>query len=97
MLIKEVELSNFKGVENGKVTLSPLTILIGSNNAAKSTILESLFLAPNPFRDVPYSFPDLNIFHQKLLKRYTICIEPLITKVMLFCYIIMLRLLHQLS
>lgn len=27
---------------------------MGGNNSAKSTILEALFLAPNPFRRVPY-------------------------------------------
>jgi len=59
-LIKEVEFTNFKGIEKGKIELFPLTILIGSNNAAKSTILEALFLAPNPFRDVPYVIPESN-------------------------------------
>lgn len=68
MLIKEVEFSNFKGIEKGKIELYPLTILIGSNNAAKSTILEALFLAPNPMRDVPYSIPGSLSFPSKAVE-----------------------------
>jgi hypothetical protein len=68
-LIKEVEFSNFKGIEKGRIELYPLTILIGSNNAAKSTILESLFIAPNPFREVPYFIPEFGS-HQALAILY---------------------------
>ena len=53
-MIRRLELRNFKGVERGGVELSPLTILVGPNNSGKTTILEALFLAPNPFRTVPY-------------------------------------------
>ncbi|MGA2385806.1 MAG: ATP-binding protein [Candidatus Bathyarchaeia archaeon] len=67
-LIKEVEFSNFKGIEKGKIELHPLTILIGSNNAAKSTILEALFLAPNPFRNVPYFIPESQSFPSKAIE-----------------------------
>lgn len=68
MLIKEVEFSNFKGIEKGKIELYPLTILIGSNNAAKSTVLEGLFLGPNPFRSVPYFIPGSLNFPSKALE-----------------------------
>jgi len=34
--------------------LAPLTILLGANNSGKSSILEALFLGPNPFREAPY-------------------------------------------
>ncbi|MCD6263800.1 AAA family ATPase [Candidatus Bathyarchaeota archaeon] len=52
-----LQLRNFKGVKNGEVEFAPLTILIGPNNSGKTTILEALFLAPNPFREVPYILP----------------------------------------
>jgi len=48
-------LRNFKGVKEGKLELSTITILLGANNSEKTTILEALFLASNPFRIVPYN------------------------------------------
>lgn len=53
-MINELQMKNFKGVKEGSIKLYPITILIGSNNSAKSTILEALFLSTNPFRKVPY-------------------------------------------
>jgi len=54
-MIKKLKLHNFRGIKNGEIELDNLTILLGSNNSGKTTILEALFLAPNPLRDVPYS------------------------------------------
>jgi len=53
-MITKLSIKNFRGIEKGELELAPLTILLGSNNSGKSTILEALFLAPNPFRSVPY-------------------------------------------
>ncbi|MGB9896078.1 MAG: ATP-dependent nuclease [Thermoproteota archaeon] len=53
-MIKRLEIRNFRGVKEGNIELAPLTILLGPNNSGKTTILEALFLAPNPFRAVPY-------------------------------------------
>jgi ABC-type ATPase involved in cell division len=53
-LIKRLRIENFKGVVEGEVELDKLTILVGPNNSGKTTILEALFLAPNPLRLVPY-------------------------------------------
>lgn len=58
-MIEKLELTNFRGIKSGKLKLSPITIMLGPNNSGKSTILEALFLAPNPFRTVPYFFKDL--------------------------------------
>ena len=53
-MISHLSLRNFKGVKQGELPLFPLTILVGTNNAGKTSILEALFLAPNPFRSVPF-------------------------------------------
>ena len=53
-MITKLSIKNFRGIEKGELELAPLTILIGGNNSGKSAILEALFLAPNPFRSVPY-------------------------------------------
>ncbi|MCW4010260.1 MAG: ATP-binding protein [Candidatus Bathyarchaeota archaeon] len=56
-MIERLQMTNFKGVKEGSIDLSPITILVGSNNSAKSTILEALFMGMNPFRPVPYFIP----------------------------------------
>ncbi len=53
-MVKRLKLENFRGVKKGEIELGSLTILVGSNNSAKTTIIEALFLLPNPFRLVPY-------------------------------------------
>ena len=53
-MITKLSIKNFRGIRDGELELAPLTILLGGNNSGKSTILEALFLAPNPFRSVPY-------------------------------------------
>lgn len=50
----KLELKNFRGIKEGFIELKNLNILIGSNNSGKTTVLESLFLVPNPLRYVPY-------------------------------------------
>ena len=55
---KKLRLKNFRGVREGEVELGRMTVLVGANNSAKSTILEALFLLPNPLRQVPYVKPD---------------------------------------
>jgi len=58
-VIKTLKIENFRGIKSGRLELSPITILLGPNNSGKSTILEALFLAPNPLRRVPYFFREL--------------------------------------
>jgi hypothetical protein len=62
-MIKELNLTNFRGIKQGQIHLSPLTMLVGPNNAGKTAILESLFLAPNPGRQTPYGDNALMIVH----------------------------------
>ena len=58
-MIEKIVLRNFKGIREGELELAPLTILLGGNNSGKTTLLEALFLAPNPFREVPFGFPPM--------------------------------------
>ena len=53
-MIERLLLEGFRGVKTGEIHLAPLTILVGPNNSGKTSILEALFLLPNPLRKVPY-------------------------------------------
>jgi energy-coupling factor transporter ATP-binding protein EcfA2 len=87
-VIKRLRLENFKGVVEGEVELDKLTILVGPNNSGKTTILEALFLAPNPFRQVPY-VPETAVhllleYHKTLFEKgYTFLLNKYIAKNML--------------
>jgi len=50
----KLTIENFRGIKKGSLEFGKVNILIGGNNSGKTTILESLFLLPNPFRSVPY-------------------------------------------
>jgi hypothetical protein len=84
-VIKRLRLENFKGVVEGEVELDKLTILVGPNNSGKTTILEALFLEPNPFRLVPYNPPTaielLQEYHKTLSdKGYAFLLNKYIAK-----------------
>ena len=68
MTISKLILRNFRGVIEGEVDLAPLTILVGSNNSGKTTILEVLLLTHGsqnlPYGLLPYSV--LSIIHETL-------------------------------
>jgi predicted ATP-dependent endonuclease of OLD family len=57
-LITNLSIKEFRGIKEGRIDFLPITILLGSNNSGKSTLLEALFLAPNPIRSVPYFIPE---------------------------------------
>jgi hypothetical protein len=84
-VIKRLRLENFKGVVEGEVELDKLTILVGPNNSGKTTILEALFLAPNPLRLVPY-VPQIAVqllleYHKTLFEKgYTFLFNKYIAK-----------------
>jgi predicted ATP-dependent endonuclease of OLD family len=44
MELKRIRLRRFKAFETAEIEVSPLTVLIGPNNAGKSTILQALVL-----------------------------------------------------
>lgn len=50
MLIKELEMKEFRGVKSclQPIKLSNFNALVGRNNSGKSTVLEALYLLPNP-------------------------------------------------
>ena len=50
----KLTIKNFRGIKEGSLEFGKVNILIGGNNSGKTTILESLFLLPNPFRLVPF-------------------------------------------
>lgn len=58
-MIKNLTIKGFRGIKEGRIDFLPITILLGSNNSGKSTVLEALFLAPNPTRSVPYFIPEI--------------------------------------
>ena len=60
-----LEMKNFRGIKQGKVELNDVNILIGGNNTGKTTILEALFLAPNPLRETPYTKRAIEILNER--------------------------------
>jgi putative ATP-dependent endonuclease of the OLD family len=50
MRVRRLTLKNFRGIENGEVHFSGNTLLVGGNNAGKSTVCEALDLVLGPER-----------------------------------------------
>jgi len=72
----KLSIMNFRGIKKGEIDFKDLNILIGGNNSGKTTVLESLFLIPNPFRYVPYGInveavSILSSLHSTLGEAYT--------------------------
>ena len=51
-MFERVAFKDFRGIGEGDVKLWPFTLLVGKNNSGKTTLLEALYLAPNPFRPI---------------------------------------------
>ncbi|MBY5379343.1 ATP-dependent nuclease [Rhizobium leguminosarum] len=45
VLIKRIRISNFRSIQQADIELGPVTVLIGTNNAGKSAILEAIRIA----------------------------------------------------
>jgi ABC-type arginine transport system ATPase subunit len=58
MQIRRLTITRFRGIEHTVIHLGQRTVLLGPNNAAKSTILEALDLALHPGLGRPRSVPD---------------------------------------
>ncbi|MHC1635567.1 MAG: AAA family ATPase [Candidatus Methanospirareceae archaeon] len=72
----KLTIKNFKGIREGEIDFKNLNILIGGNNSGKTTVLEGLFLIPNPLRYVPYgknksAVSILSSLHSTLGEAYT--------------------------
>jgi predicted ATPase len=44
VLVRNLHLTNFKSVTDGGADLKALTVIVGSNSAGKSTLMQSLLL-----------------------------------------------------
>jgi putative ATP-dependent endonuclease of the OLD family len=44
MLIAQLDITNFRGIREGRVRFGTFTVLIGANNCGKTTITEALAL-----------------------------------------------------
>ena len=62
MRIEHVLIHNFRGVIHQEFTLNPYTLLIGGNNAGKSTIIDALRAF---YEKDKYSFQESSDFPQK--------------------------------
>ena len=49
----EVEIRNFRGIAYGKLSLDRVNVIIGANNAGKTTILDSVFLLSDFYKRPP--------------------------------------------
>lgn len=50
MRVRQLHIENFRGIKRGEVRFEPHTLLVGGNNAGKSTICEALELVLGPER-----------------------------------------------
>lgn len=66
-MIAKLRLKNFRAIEDGEITLAPLTILTGANNSGKSTVsyalltLKNVVSNPNTTLDSLFSFGFINL------------------------------------
>ncbi len=54
-------LENFKGIKKGSLELGKFNVLLGSNNSAKTTILEAIYLMQNPSNFTMFGGYPLNV------------------------------------
>jgi putative ATP-dependent endonuclease of OLD family len=64
MRVRRLTLRNFRGIQSGVVDFAPNTLLVGGNNAGKSTICEALDLVLGPERLYRRPFVNEHDFYQ---------------------------------
>jgi putative ATP-dependent endonuclease of the OLD family len=74
ILVEKVRIKNFRSLKEIEVTLMPLTLLVGANNAGKTSFLRALNLALGIERKV-VTKDDLFINHLGEIKDKTIFID----------------------
>ena len=58
-MIEYLNIKNHKALKHANIIdLGKINIICGKNNSGKTTILEALYLMPNPIRDVSYTIRD---------------------------------------
>ena len=55
--LKAIELRNFRAFEKQRIELAPITVIVGPNNAGKSSVLSALRLLSQTFQSVDLSAP----------------------------------------
>lgn len=63
-MLTKIRLQNFRGFADHELPISPLTLIVGRNNAGKSTIIEALrfiALATARYQTVPYNDPPADL------------------------------------
>lgn len=66
MKVRQIEIENFRGIEEGKVLFADNTLLVGGNNVGKSTICEALDLVLGPERVYRRPVVDEHDFYRSL-------------------------------
>lgn len=65
-MIRKLVLNNYRCFENSEITFRDISVIVGSNNAGKSTLIEALRIVGNvaqKFKSVNYVFapPELGL------------------------------------
>jgi predicted ATPase len=63
--LAELQIMNFKGIQNISVSFDPITLLVGANNSGKSTILQAIRLFFYCIEKCGFSFDDKTIYMKK--------------------------------
>jgi predicted ATPase len=90
-MINEIEIRNFRSIKADKITLTPLTVLIGANGSGKSNLVKALeFISEIPKSGLklsvskyggadgilPKAIPNSQLSKQKVSIKYTCCVPP---------------------
>ncbi len=81
MKIKEVHISKFRSVENGKFHFNQVTAIVGQNNSGKSALMRALNSFFNPIAEIHHFMDGTNLYTTKrAVPRITIDFESVPNK-----------------